>query len=556
MSTNNKELLFCPLGGVGEIGANMSLYGYGEKNFHEWIMIDIGVTFTDDSIPGIDLVVPDPDFIIQKKKNLKGIVLTHGHEDHIGAIAYLWPYLKCKIFATPFTATLIKEKFKEKKIDIDDHLNIIPLNGKIDIKPFKINFVSLTHSILEPNALLISTPDGNIFHTGDWKCDLKPLIGKNMDTEKLKNIGSSGVLAMVCDSTNIFTEGRSGSESDVRDNLMNLFETIEHRIVVTTFASNVARMESVFKCAEKVGRHLSLVGRSMNKIYKVAKSCGYLESVKPPIDPRDAIRLPKSKIVYLCTGSQGEPKGAINRIVNDEHPDVELSEGDTVIFSSRIIPGNEKKLYKMHNALCKKKINVISEENAFVHVSGHPGRDEMKDMYQWIKPKISVPVHGEHRHLLEHYNFANSMQVKFPTLIENGDVLRIFPGEPKIVDKVNNGKLLIDGNKLIDEDNLALKERKNISFHGLLDLSVLISKNNKIQRNPIINIRGLPFDDLEKNEIIYELEDKFFDVCSNINLNNKKSEKLLIDELKSQFRKVIFNRCNKKPFMNINFIKI
>ena len=289
-----------------------------------------------------------------------------------------------------------------------------------------------------------------------------------MDTEKLKNIGSSGVLAMVCDSTNIFTEGRSGSESDVRDNLMNLFETIEHRIVVTTFASNVARMKSVFKCAEKVGRHLSLVGRSMNKIYKVAKSCGYLESVKTPIDPRDAIRLPKSKIVYLCTGSQGEPKGAINRIVNDEHPDVELSEGDTVIFSSRIIPGNEKKLYKMHNALCKKKINVISEENAFVHVSGHPGRDEMKDMYQWIKPKISVPVHGEHRHLLEHYNFANSMQVKFPTLIENGDVLRIFPREPKIVDKVNNGKLLIDGNKLIDEDNLALKERKNISFMAYL----------------------------------------------------------------------------------------
>ena len=377
-----------------------------------------------------------------------------------------------------------------------------------------------------------------------------------MDTEKLKNIGSSGVLAMVCDSTNIFTEGRSGSESDVRDNLMNLFETIEHRIVVTTFASNVARMESVFKCAEKVGRHLSLVGRSMNKIFKAAKQCGYLQNIKNPIDPRESKNFPREKLVYLCTGSQGEPMGAMKRIVKGIHPDVYIEKGDTVIFSSRIIPGNEKKLYKMHNALCKKKINVISEENAFVHVSGHPGRDEMKDMYQWIKPKISVPVHGEHRHLLEHYNFANSMQVKFPTLIENGDVLRIFPGEPKIVDKVNNGKLLIDGNKLIDEDNLALKERKNISFHGLLDLSVLISKNNKIQRNPIINIRGLPFDDLEKNEIIYELEDKFFDVCSNINLNNKKSEKLLIDELKSQLRKVIFNRCNKKPFMNINFIKI
>jgi len=554
--SNNKEILFCPLGGVGEIGANMSLYGYGEKNFHEWIMIDIGVTFTDESIPGIDLIVPDPDFIVQKKKNLKGIILTHGHEDHIGAISYLWPYLKCKIFATPFTATLIKEKFKEKKIDIDEYLKIIPLNGKIDIEPFKIDFVSLTHSILEPNALLISTPSGKIFHTGDWKCDLNPLIGKNMDTGKLKKIGENGILAMVCDSTNIFTEGRSGSESDVRDNLMNLFETIQNRIIVTTFASNVARMESIFKCANKSGRHLSLVGRSMNKIYKVAKSCGYLTDVKPPIDPRDAIRLPRSKIVYLCTGSQGEPKGAMNRIVKDEHPDVEVNEGDTVIFSSRIIPGNEKKLYKMHNLLCKKKINVISEDNAFIHVSGHPGRDEMKDMYQWIKPKISVPVHGEHRHLSEHFNFAKSMQVPHPTLIENGDVLRIFPNEPKIIDKVNNGKLFIDGNKLIDEDNSSLKERRNISHHGYLNINIIISKNGKLERNPIINIKGLPFDELEKNELIYELEDIYFDTCKNKNLNNKKLEKELIDEIKNNFRKKIYNRCNKKPYTNVNLIRI
>ncbi|NCV24057.1 MAG: ribonuclease J [Proteobacteria bacterium] len=553
---NNNELIFCPLGGSGEIGMNMNLYGYGEKNNHQWIIIDIGVGFVDDSVPGIDLMVPDPDFILQRKDDLLGILLTHAHEDHIGAIALLWPSLECPIYATPFTATLIKEKFREKKINIGSHLKIIELNGNVKIGPFDINYVTLTHSILEPNALQIKTPHGTLLHTGDWKCDTDPLIGKQMDEIKLKEIGKQGVLAMICDSTNIFTEGRSGSEKDVRESMLTVFENIKKKIIVTTFASNVARMETVFKCAEKVGRHLSLVGRSMHRIYNTARECGYLQNIKPPLDPRDAKKIPRDKIVYLCTGSQGEPLGAMNRIVNQEHPDVYLDEGDTVIFSSRIIPGNEKKLFKIHNQLVKNNINVISEENAFIHVSGHPGRDEMRDMYEWIKPKISIPVHGEHRHMKEHYDFATSLGVPQPMLIENGDMIRIAPGEPKIIDKVHNGKLYVDGNRVIDDQSRFLKDRKNIAHNGLMDVTLIISKKGNLDRNPIINIRGLPFNDEELDECFYEMEDEILKTSKAYSLNNKKHEKNLIDALKSNLKKIIYSKTRKRPYTNITLIRV
>jgi len=553
---NNNELIFCPLGGSGEIGMNMNLYGYGEKNDHQWIIIDIGVGFVDDSVPGVDLMVPDPDFILQRKDDLLGILLTHAHEDHIGAIALLWPSLECPIYATPFTATLIKEKFREKKINIGSHLKIIELNGNVKIGPFDINYVTLTHSILEPNALQIKTPHGTLLHTGDWKCDTDPLIGKQMDEIKLKEIGKQGVLAMICDSTNIFTEGRSGSEKDVRESMLTVFENIKKKIIVTTFASNVARMETVFKCAEKVGRHLSLVGRSMHRIYNTARECGYLQNIKPPLDPRDAKKIPRDKIVYLCTGSQGEPLGAMNRIVNQEHPDVYLDEGDTVIFSSRIIPGNEKKLFKIHNQLVKNNINVISEENAFIHVSGHPGRDEMRDMYEWIKPKISIPVHGEHRHMKEHYDFATSLGVPQPMLIENGDMIRIAPGEPKIIDKVHNGKLYVDGNRVIDDQSRFLKDRKNIAHNGLMDVTLIISKKGNLDRNPIINIRGLPFNDEELDECFYEMEDEILKTSKAYSLNNKKHEKNLIDALKSNLKKIIYSKTRKRPYTNITLIRV
>ncbi|SVB87660.1 uncharacterized protein METZ01_LOCUS240514, partial [marine metagenome] len=409
-----EELLFCPLGGSGEIGMNMNLFAYGKPDNQKWIMVDIGVTFADDSLPGIDLIYPDPGFIIDKKDDLLAIILTHAHEDHIGAIAHIWPQIKCKIFSTPFTAVLIKEKFKEKRIDIGNNLKIVDLNGKVNLHPFNIEFITLTHSILEPNGLRIETPAGVILHTGDWKVDPNPLIGGKINSDRLKEIGDEGVLAMICDSTNVFSIGKSGSELDVRKSILNIMQRLKKRIIVTSFASNVARMETIFYCAEKTGRQISLVGRSMHRIFKAARQCGYLKDVIEPIDPREAKKISREKIVYLCTGSQGEPMGAMMRISSYVHPDVLIEKGDTVIFSSKIIPGNERKLYKLHNQLVKDGIEVISEENEFVHVSGHPNRDDLKDMYNWVKPKCVIPVHGEHRHMIEHINFAKEMQVAYP----------------------------------------------------------------------------------------------------------------------------------------------
>ena len=307
------ELLFCPLGGSGEIGMNMNLFAYGKPGEHKWIMVDIGVTFADDTLPGIDLIYPDPGFIVDKKEDLLGIILTHAHEDHIGAIAHLWPQLKCKIFATPFTAVLIKEKLKEKNIDATNYLKIVQLNGTVDLNPFKIEYITLTHSILEPNGLRIETPAGVILHTGDWKIDPEPLIGEKINSDRLKEIGKEGVLAMICDSTNVFSMGKAGSELDVRKSLLNIMGSLKKRIVMASFASNVARMETAFYCAEKTGRQISLVGRSMHRIFKAARQCGYLKNVIEPIDARDAKKIAREKIVYLCTGSQGEPMAALMR---------------------------------------------------------------------------------------------------------------------------------------------------------------------------------------------------------------------------------------------------
>lgn len=362
------ELLFCPLGGSGEIGMNMNLFAYGKPGEHKWIMVDIGVTFADDLLPGIDLIYPDPGFIVDKKEDLLGIILTHAHEDHIGAIAHLWPQLKCKIFATPFTAVLIKEKLKEKNIDATNYLKIVQLNGTVDLDPFKIEYITLTHSILEPNGLRIETPAGVILHTGDWKIDPEPLIGEKINSDRLKEIGKEGVLAMVCDLTNVFSMGKAGSELDVRKSLLNIMGSLKKRIVMASFASNVARMETAFYCAEKTGRQISLVGRSMHRIFKAARQCGYLKNVIEPIDAREAKKIAREKIVYLCTGSQGEPMAALMRISSYTHPDVFIEKDDAVIFSSKIIPGNEKKLYKLQNQLVRDGIEVISEESEFVHV--------------------------------------------------------------------------------------------------------------------------------------------------------------------------------------------
>ena len=525
------ELLYCPLGGAGEIGMNMNLYGYGQPENHKWIIVDVGITFADDSIPGIDLILPDTGFIEGRKDNLLGIVLTHAHEDHIGAISYVWPKLKCNIYATPFTATLVIEKFKEKKIDITNYLQIVKLGSSFQLGPFNIEYINLTHSILEPNGLKISTSIGNILHTGDWKCDPEPLVGKNLDLKRLIEIGKEGVVSMICDSTNVFNMGRSGSEGDVRKSLIKIIERQKKRVVVTSFASNVARMETIFYCAKKTGRQISLVGRSMQRIYKAARQCGYLSEVIEPLDPRDTKNISREKIIYLCTGSQGEPMGAMNRISNYIHPDVNIEAGDTVIFSSKIIPGNEKKLYKLHNQLVRDGIEVISEENEFVHVSGHPNRDELKEMYEWIKPRSIIPVHGEQRHMLEHIDFAKKMKIPYPIKVENGDIVRFSKDTtPEVFDKAPYGKIYLDGNIGVEEEAKSIKERKNLSANGFLNVVIIINSRQNTHEPAIINQKGLPIKDLE--QFNFTMQDQINKSLKTFSLNNIKQEENIVETLK------------------------
>jgi ribonuclease J len=556
MVKGGQELVYCSLGGAGEIGMNLNLFGYGKPGEYKWIIVDIGVTFSDDNIPGIEVILPNPEFIVDQKENLLGIVLTHAHEDHVGAIAHLWPMLECPIYATPFTAAIVREKFKELKINIGTHLKIVKLGGNVKLGAFDIDYVTLTHSILEPNGLAITTPEGVILHTADWKIDDDPLIGDKTDIKKLTDIGKKGVLAMVCDSTNIFNLGSSGSENLVRTGLFTVLEKMKNRIVITSFASNVARMETVFKVAEKIGRQVCLVGRSMNRIYQLARQCNYLQDIKVPIDVRDSKKIPKNKIVFLCTGSQGEQRAALARIANGTHPDLQLEKDDNVIFSSRIIPGNEKRLFKIFNDFSKNDINVLSEENSMIHVSGHPAREDLKKMYNWIKPKILIPVHGEQRHMAEHINFAKEMGVKFPIKVSNGEIIRLSPGEPKVIDKVTWGKVYLDGKVLIDNDSPVLKERRNMAANGYMEITVLISKNGQIKNNPVITLKGIPLIDEDASEIEYDLEDIVMDTCKTFNLNNSKQEKNLIDTLKGNCRKLINDKSGKKPLVNINLVRL
>ena len=550
-----ESLLFCPLGGSGEIGMNMNLYAYGTEENQKWIIVDMGVTFADDTVPGVDLIYPDAGFIIEKKDELLGIVLTHAHEDHIGSISHIWPKLKCKIYATPFTAVLIQEKFKEKKIDITNYLKIVELNSQIKLGPFEIDFVTLTHSILEPNGLSITTPEGVVLHTGDWKVDPNPLIGNKVDEKKLKSIGEKGVIAMICDSTNVFSPGRAGSEKDVRESLLKIISNQKKRVLVTSFASNVARMESIFYIAKQTKRNIALVGRSMNRIYKAAKQCGYLKDVIDPVDTREANKISRDRIIFLCTGSQGEPMGALNRIANEVHPDVNIESGDTVIFSSKIIPGNEKKLYALQNSIVKRDIEVITEENSFVHVSGHANREDLKDMYQWVKPKCVIPVHGEHRHMKEHINFAKEMQIPFSLKVENGNIIKITKNQkPEIIDQAPTGKIYLDGSVAVSLDSSSIKKRKNISINGLLEITLIISNNGKIKK-PIVSFHGIPEEELNET-FKFDLEDEITKTCKSFAVNNIKQEKNLIDSIKQNCRKIVRDKTGKKPFTNINIARI
>jgi len=491
--TTNDELVFLPLGGSGEIGMNLNVYGYGPETNREWLVVDVGVTFGDLSTPGVDVIVPDPEFL--QGETIRGIVLTHAHEDHIGALGWLWPRIKAPLYATPFTAYLIREKLREAGILKDVQIIEVPLGGTIDLGPFQVTMVTMAHSIAEPNGLAIRTPLGTVLHTGDWKIDDDPIIGGVTDAKAITSLGDEGVLAMVCDSTNVFVDGVAGSEGMVREKLADLIGSLKGRIAVGCFASNVARMDSVIRAAGKAGRRVSLAGRSMHRITAAAKHVGMLKDIKPFLSDEEARVWPADQILYLCTGSQGEVRAALSRVAEGTHPYIKLSKGDHCIFSSRVIPGNELSVGRLQDKLADRGVRLYTEkDHPGIHVSGHPCRDELKQMYQWARPKIAVPTHGMRRHLAEHANLAKDMGVPETVTPRNGDMVRLAPGPAVIIDEVPNGRLYVDGGRLVTEQGEALHERRHASTNGVLVVSFAMDKRGQIVSDIDVRAIGLPGD--------------------------------------------------------------
>ena len=484
-------LLFVPLGGSGEIGMNLNLYGLGGK----WIMADLGISFADERLPGIDVVMPEPRFIEERAEDLLGIIITHAHEDHYGAVAHLWPRLRAPVFATPFTAELLRGKLAEAGLEAQVPLNVVPLGGRLSLGPFDIEYIRLTHSIPESNALSITTPLGRVMHTGDWKLDRQPLVGQTTDEARLQALGDDGVLAMVCDSTNVFNAAASGSEGDVRESLTELIAARRGGVAVATFASNVARIETVAHAARRCGRQVALVGRSMQRTVRAARAVGYLEETAHFLSDEEGAALPRDKVVFLCTGSQGEARGATSRIAAGDHPHVSLGEGDCAIFSSKIIPGNELRLAELHNTLALAGVEIITEKNHFVHVSGHPGVEELVKMYQWVRPQIAVSVHGEARHLIEHRRLAHELQIAHTIVPQNGTVVRLAPGPAQIIGAVPAGRLVVDGERLVPDDGRTIVERRRLLFNGHVVVSLVIDEQGRPVSAPRISAHGIPMED-------------------------------------------------------------
>lgn len=549
LKKHKEDLFFLPLGGSGEIGMNLNLYHLDGK----WLMIDCGAGFADDHLPGINMILSDYRFIKDRKKDLVGLVLTHAHEDHLGAISHIWEeFGNIPIYATPFTASFLKAKLDDNKRCTFSNIIEVPIGSSFNIDPFEIELAGLTHSAPEMNAVILRTRYGNVFHTGDWKLDPDPVIGEASDKVKLKKLGKEGVLAMVGDSTNVFSAGVSGSEGELLKSLTKIISKCENLVVVTTFASNVARIQSLCIAAEKAGRRIILAGRSLWRISDAAQENGYLTDFEFLED--DAInRFPRDKLLVIATGCQGEPLAATNKIVNGSHRAITLKEGDTVIFSSKIIPGNDKRINLLFNKLVKNNIETITERNHFVHVSGHPNRDELKEMYQMIKPQISVPVHGEDVHMQEHARLAKEWGVKTAIKIENGQLLRLAPNEPEKIKNVESGVLAIDGHSLIEEDSPIIKMRRRLQSDGIMFVIIYVNKNFKLVKDPIIYAPGVL--DIKKDIEIFEAIVEEIHYVTDYNKSKKKHEtfKNFENKIRSAIRSVLKVEKGKSPLIEIHF---
>ena len=546
MTPKNNELLFCALGGSGEIGMNVTLYGHAGK----WLMVDCGVTFADAHYPGIDVILPDLRFIEERIDDLVGIVLTHGHEDHIGALPYLAEDLGVPIYATPFTAGLVRGKLEEERIEDRVKIRLVEARKPFKVGPFEVEVVPLSHSIPEANALLIGTPAARVFHTGDWKLDPTPVIGTPSSPEELAEIGAEGVDVLVCDSTNVFNAEASPSEASVRDGLMQSVGRAHGRVVVTTFASNAARLSTLAAVAEATGRRLCVTGRSLDRIIRVARATGYLKNFPQTVDVDAAMRLPRNKVLVVATGGQGEERAALARIAAGSHP-VSLDAGDMVIFSSKQIPGNEVAIGRIQNQLAAKSVEMVTEKQAHVHVSGHPGRPELAKMYGWLRPEKLIPVHGEMRHLMEHARYGLSQGIRHAMVQTNGDVVRLAPGAPQKIGTAPIGRLVLDGDVILPADGGTINERRRIAVHGQVSVGIAVDRNGRAGGTPEVRIQGVPVEE-EREPFLIEAAEAAAEAMA----GRPRDRERLREDVRLAVRKVATRWTGKKPVIDVVIVQV
>ncbi len=552
MDSETGELAFLPLGGTGEIGMNLNLYRWREGGTEKWLAVDCGIGFGGSELPEVEVMMADPGFIADRKDKLLGLVITHAHEDHIGAVAWLWPRLKCPVYCTPFAAAVLRRKLGENGLTNQVKVHVVPPGGTIDLKPFALRFLRLAHSIPEAQALVIDTPAGTVLHTGDWKLDANPLVGPPTDEAALAAIGEKGVLAIVCDSTNAMVEGHSGSELEVRRSLSVLIRDLRGRVAVTCFASNVARMESVALAARDAGRSVAIVGRSLRNMDAAARECGYLKTLPPFLTEDDIDDVPDDNILLLITGSQGEARSALSRIARDDHPRVSLGEGDTVIYSSRMIPGNERAIGTVQDNLVRRGVRLMTDDDHLVHVSGHPARDELRRMYRLVKPRYSVPVHGEWRHLSAHAELAREAG-STPFMMEDGDIITLYPGRPAITDSAPVGRLVLDGTRLVPLKGEVMSARRRMLFNGIVVASLAVDQAGKLLGRPRVSAPGLlDPEDAETDRVADDFAESLRDLPANL----RRDDAALQDAARSALRRTLGRKLGKRPMVDVHLIRV
>ncbi|MFT9458759.1 MAG: ribonuclease J [Acetobacter orientalis] len=548
MTEQNGDFAFLPLGGTGEIGMNLNLYRLGET----WLAIDCGIGFSGNDTPEAEILVPDPTFIVERRDQLAGLVITHAHEDHIGAVAHVWPLLQCPVYVTPFAGSVLRRKLGEARLLNEVPIHVIPCGGTFDVGPFNLEFIPVTHSVPEAQSVVLRTPHGIVVHTGDWKLDPEPLVGPPTDIKRLKEVGDEGVLALVCDSTNVMKPGPSQSEGEVRRSLTELIGSLKGRIAVTCFASNVARVESIAMAAQAAGRTVVLVGRSLRNLDVSARECGYLSGVLPFLNEQDVNDLPDDQVVMIITGSQGEPRSALSRISLDIHPNISLGEGDTVIYSSRMIPGNERAIMAVQDNLSRRGVRVITDREHFVHVSGHATGDDVSTMYDLVRPHFAVPVHGEWRHLTAHAALAQDKHIT-PILLEDGDILRLAPGKAEVVDTAPSGRLALDAGRLLPMNGGVLAARRKMLFNGMVIASFAVDDEGFVIGEPKVSAPGLlDPDDLESVRV----REEFANAIDVIPDELRGDDQAFRDAAKTALRRALGRKLQKRPLVDVHVLRV